>query len=217
MRGLHDLISSLAGASALQQAQPQHAVVSAVDPVSHAVKVILQPSGVETGWLPDPGLAAGDLRIASPTQEGTHVLVAPVGGDAENPVIVGRIFDVTTTPPISPVTGKPAQAGEWLAMAGQGTPSIKDNTVGASTDGAGWIHLMRTGVFLGAGGVQLGVTQGGVTIKAGGATYTFSPETLALSGAAINTDQDVTAGDVSVKGHVHVDAGGSGLSGMPKQ
>ncbi len=91
----------------------RHATVSATDPNSHAVKVALQPDGIVSGWIPDPGLACLGLRIACPCEIGTQVLVVPVEGDAEHPVIVARIFDAVTTPPQSPATGKPVQPGEF--------------------------------------------------------------------------------------------------------
>ena len=92
--------------------QPRHAIVTSVDAVSHAVKVTIQPEGLESGWVPDGAIAAGALRIACPAEIGTQVLVVPVEGDAEHPVVVARLFDVTVMPPSSPATGSPVQPGE---------------------------------------------------------------------------------------------------------
>lgn len=111
--------------------QPRHALVTSVDAVAHAVKVSIQPEGIESGWIPDGAVAAAGLRIACPTEIGAQVLVVPVEGDAEHPVIVARLFDVSTTPPVSPATGKPVQPGE----------------VGLFLAGGNYIHLTSQGIF----------------------------------------------------------------------
>ena len=115
------------------EARARHATVSAVDPINHAVRVVLQPEGVAGGWIPDPGLACASLRIACPCEVGTQVLVVPVEGDAEHPLIVARIFDAVTTPPVSPATGKPVQPGE----------------IGIFLQGGAYLHLSGGNVSIG--------------------------------------------------------------------
>ena len=102
-----------AAASIGVSGRARHATVTATDASNHAVKVELQPDGITSGWIPDPGLACAGLRIACPCEIGTQVLVVPVEGDAEHPVIVARVFDAVTTPPNSPATGQPVQPGEF--------------------------------------------------------------------------------------------------------
>lgn len=92
--------------------QPRHAIVTSVDAVSHAVKVAIQPEGIESGWIPDTAIATSGLQISCPTEIGSQVLVVPVEGDAEHPVVVARLFDVVSKPPISPATGTVVQPGE---------------------------------------------------------------------------------------------------------
>ena len=65
--------------------------------------------------------------------------------------------------------------------------------------------------------MKLAITPEAITLTADGSTLTLTKAALAAMGAALSTDQDVTAGDVSLKGHLHIDAGGSGLPGIPKQ
>ena len=113
--------------------QPRHALVTSVDPTSHSVKVSIQPEGIESGWIPDAVVAANGLRIACPAEIGTQVLVVPIEGDAEHPVVVARLFDVSVTPPTSPGTGHPVQAGE----------------IGIFLDGGSYMHLTKTRIFLG--------------------------------------------------------------------
>lgn len=112
--------------------QARHALVTSVDPVAHAVKVSIQPEGIESGWIPDGTWAAAGLRIACPTEIGSQVLVVPVEGDAEHPVLVAKVFDVTTVPPTSPATGKTVQAGE----------------IGIFLGGGNYIHLTDQGIYL---------------------------------------------------------------------
>ena len=215
---LHEAIAGVAASSIMQYGRAQHAIVSAVNPIKHLVQVTFQPSGLTSGWLPDPGLATGGLRIASPCEVGTQVLVVPVEGDAENPVIVARVFDLVAKPPVSPQTGQPAQSGEFLAVTGAGVPPMTTGgSVSAPVENAAWFHLTTSGFYAGAGTMKLAITPEAITLTADGSTLTLTKASLAAMGAALSTDQDVTAADVSLKSHVHVDAGGSGLSGAPKQ
>ena len=215
---LHDAIAAGAALVTMQYGGAQHAIVAAVDPIKHLVQVELMPEGLLSGWLPDPALTTGGIRISSPCELGTQVLVMPVEGDAENPVIVARLFDLVVQPPISPVTGQPAQPGELLAVTGAGTPPTEaGGSVGTPVENAAWFHLSTDGFFAGAGTMRLAITPEAITLTAGSSTLTLTQATLAAVGAALSTDQDITAGDVSLKEHVHINAGGSGLSGVPKQ
>jgi len=112
MSGWDSIIRNHVANQISRGAQPIHGVVTSVDPVSHAVKVTMQPDNVESGWIPDATIAAANLKICCPSEIGTQVLVVPVEGDAEHPVVVARLFDTTCRPPISPVTNRPVQAGE---------------------------------------------------------------------------------------------------------
>ena len=103
------------------QGRARHALVSAVDPNTHSVKVTIQPEATVSGWVPDPGIACAGLRIACPSEVGTQVLIVPVEGDAEHPVIVARLFDTVMQPPVSPATGKPVQPGEIGFFLSDGT------------------------------------------------------------------------------------------------
>ena len=133
---MDDLQNTLRLQQAIQssyQGQARHGLVTAVDPTNHAVKVSLQPEGMVTGWLPDPGLACAGLRVCCPCEVGTQVLTVPVEGDAEHPVIVARIFDTVMSPPVSPATGQPVQPGEIGFFLSSGT----------------YLHLSTKGIFIG--------------------------------------------------------------------
>lgn len=113
--------------------QPRHGIVTSVDVVNHAVKITIEPEGVESGWIPDGAIAAGNLKIACPSEVGTQVLVVPVEGDAEHPIVVCRLFDTVSVPPISPATSKPVQAGEFGVFLASGT----------------YLHITQEGIYLG--------------------------------------------------------------------
>jgi phage baseplate assembly protein gpV len=206
-----------ASAQAARIGQARDGVVIAVDPVSHAVKVRLEPDGQETGWLPDAAMAAGGMRIACPSEVGTQVKVHPTDGDIEHGTITARMFDTIVTPPVSPATGKQAQPGELLVMAGQGAGPQKDGgSVGTPTQNAAWYHLTPTGFFAGAGNATLTVKNGSLVAKVGGCTMTLSASGLAVTGGTITSDTDVLANGIS--GHNHHHGGvqtGSGTTGVP--
>ena len=121
MSNLPQHFSLLAASASSVAGRARHAVVTAVDPNTHSVKVQVQPEGIVSGWIPDPGLACAGLRIACPAETGTQVLIVPAEGDAEHPVIVARLFDTTIVPPTSPFTNKPVQPGEIGIFLADGT------------------------------------------------------------------------------------------------
>jgi phage baseplate assembly protein gpV len=130
----------------------RHAIVSAVDAKTHTVKVTIQPEGIESGWIPDSGFAAGGLKIACPCEVDTQVVIAPMEGDAEHPVIVGRLFDATKTPPVSPASGDVVQPGEIGIFADQGV----------------YLHLSRKGIAIGGDLHVAGRITADGDIRAGG-------------------------------------------------
>ena len=124
---LHSAVHATAGG------QPRHGIVTSVDPVNHAVKVRIEPEGVESGWIPDGVLAAYGLKIACPSEVGTQVLLVAVEGDAEHPVVVARLFDTTVTAPTSPATSAPVQPGEIGVFLASGV----------------YLHLTQSGLHVG--------------------------------------------------------------------
>lgn len=132
---MDSLVRALRMQTAIQsgsEGQARHAIVTAVDASQHAVKVTTQPEGLVSGWLPDPGFACAGLRIACPSEIGTQVLIVPVEGDAEHPVIVARLFDTVQTAPVSPATGQPVQPGE----------------IGIFLQNGPYLHLTSTAVYM---------------------------------------------------------------------
>ncbi|WP_428375204.1 phage baseplate assembly protein V [Lichenicoccus sp.] len=139
-------------AHAASNGQPRYGIVTSVDPTNHAVKVSIEPDGVETGWIPDGALAAGSLRIACPSEVGTQVLLSAVEGDAEHPVVVARLFDTAATAPVSPATSQPVQPGE----------------IGFFLSGGTYLHLTQAGLFVGGDITVAGTLTASGDIVSGG-------------------------------------------------
>lgn len=176
------------------QAQPGFGIVSAVDPVNHAVKVMTQPSNIESGWLPYAAMQVGSLRIACPPDIGTHVLVVHVEADAEHGVAAMPVYDAVVMPPASPATGRPAQPGEMLIVAGCGAPPGNgETTPGSATQNAPWWHITKDTIYSGAGNATETLTNGGKAWKVGGVAMTLDGGGLSVTGGPIATDKDMTA------------------------
>ncbi|MCQ8279853.1 baseplate assembly protein [Acetobacteraceae bacterium KSS8] len=198
--------------------QTRDGVVIAVDPIAHAVRVRLEPDGQETGWIPSAPVAAGGLRVSCPLEVGTQVSVYPTGGDIECGTAAPRAFDVHVTPPVSPATGKQAQPGELLAMAGQGTGPTQDGgSVAAATQNAAWFHLTPGAFYAGAGSAVLTIENGTIVATVAGCTMTLSASGLAVTGGTITSDTDVLADGISGKSHRHSGVQtGNGVTGVPQ-
>ncbi|KAB8122520.1 baseplate assembly protein [Komagataeibacter medellinensis] len=220
----------LAANMANAQAQPGFGLVSAVDPVNHAVKVMAQPAGVETGWLPCAAMQVGSLRIACPPDIGAHVLLVRLEGDGEHAVCACPVYDAVVMPPASPATRQPAQPGEMLIVAGCATPPATGGTTpGSATDNAPWWHITRDTIYSGAGNATETLTNGSRAWKVGGVSMVLDANGLAVTGGPIMTDRDMTAqGTVTgrtdvlaggTSGHGHTHSGvqpGSGMTGAPQ-
>lgn len=81
-------------------AQPRMGVVTSSNPQTAMAKVLLQPEGVLTGWLPVLTQWVGSgWGLACPPSPGDQVLVIPQEGDAQHGLIVGRLFSNSNRPP----------------------------------------------------------------------------------------------------------------------
>ena len=112
--------------------QPRLALVSSVDPASYTARVLFQPEGVLSGWLPvlSSWVGAG-WGLACPPSPGDQVLVVPQEGDAEHGIIIGRLWSTSSLPP-------GAASGElWLVhSSGSFLKLLNDGTV--SGKAASW-------------------------------------------------------------------------------
>lgn len=93
----------------LRTAQPRFGTVTSVNVERATARVLLQPDGVLSGWLPVlSSWTGGGWGMVCPPSPGDQVLVVAQEGLAEHGVIVGGAFSDSNRPP-------PAQVGElWL-------------------------------------------------------------------------------------------------------
>ena len=121
-------LKAQSGALDQSSAQPRFGLVSSVDPSSATVRVLLQPEGVLTGWLPvlSSWVGAGWGMVCLPST-GNQVLVIAQEGDAEHGVVIGGAFSDTQRPPQAPVGEMwlVHQTGSCIKLVADGTVQIK--------------------------------------------------------------------------------------------
>ena len=122
-----DAISARADQACKALAQPRLAIVTSSDFSTAMARVLLQPEGVLTGWLPILTLWSGaGWGLICPPSPGDQVLVIPREGDAEHGVIVGSLFSNAVRPP-SAAVGEFVlhhQSGSSIRLSNDGTVRI---------------------------------------------------------------------------------------------
>jgi phage baseplate assembly protein gpV len=107
------------------QAQPRFGTITSVDPNTATARLVLQPEGVLSGWLPvlSPWVGAG-WGMLCPPAPGDQVLVLAQEGAAEHGIIAGRIFSSQQCPPA-------VSSGEfWLVhQSGSYVKLLNDGTI----------------------------------------------------------------------------------------
>ncbi|GBR44227.1 phage baseplate assembly protein V [Neokomagataea thailandica] len=184
----------LAAAQVNRVAHAVFGIVSAVDPNNHAIKVRVQPEDIETGWMPDiSGVQSGDLKISCPSSLGTHVVLVPVEGDAEQFIAVGTLFDSVVMPPRVPGEGRVIYPGEWLIQAGGGGAgqSLSQNT-------GGWILVSARELKMGLGGAGIVIKDKEIVLSVGGTILSLTDSGLVVRGGDICTD------NISLNEHIHL-------------
>lgn len=130
---------------------PRWGIVQSVDPSRPAAKVMLQPEGVLTGWLPilQPS-AAGGWGVMSVPSLGAQALVQWDAGSSDSGVIVGFAHSDANRPaavPNAPGTGGTRNTAPSPAIAGE--------TILTHASGC-YIRLLPSGdILLGAGTVRI--------------------------------------------------------------
>ena len=123
-----------AHAGALDQAiaQPRFALVTSVDPSTYTARVLLQPEGVLSGWLPILTSWVGNgWGLVAPPSPGDQVLVVAHEGDAEHGIIVGGAYSLAAPPPAAPA-GEfwlLHQSGSFVKLLADGSIAISATTL----------------------------------------------------------------------------------------
>ena len=80
---------------------PRHATVSSYNPNTYAVKVLIQPEGVESNWMPLGSIGVGSgWGVAVGPQIGDQVVVVFQEGDFSGGIVVARLYSVSSPPPV---------------------------------------------------------------------------------------------------------------------
>lgn len=130
---MEQLINAFKGYAAnLDQLQgsPRLAVVSSVDPRTACARVLQQPEGNLSGWLPILSLWTGDgWGLVCLPRPGDQVLVLFHDGDAASGIVVGGLYSDNRQVPAAPL-------GEFWLVHGSGShiKLLNDGTVHVAGD-----------------------------------------------------------------------------------
>jgi phage baseplate assembly protein V len=129
--------------------QIKFGTITSVNSSNATARVLIQPEGVLSGWLPVVSQWVGNgWGLACPPLPGQQVIVAPQEGDIEQGMIVGRLFSIKDVPPAAP-GGElwiVHQSGSFLKLCNDGTIRIKGDlhVEGDIYDSQGSLSRLRT-------------------------------------------------------------------------
>jgi hypothetical protein len=90
MQRLLNALKAQSAALDASAAQPRFGMVTSFDPSTYTARVLLQPEGVLSGWLPVLTAWAGNgWGLVCPPSPGQQVLVVAQEGEAEHGIIAG--------------------------------------------------------------------------------------------------------------------------------
>lgn len=128
MERVLNLIKQHAGALDQSSGQPRFGTIKSVNPTMATARVVLQPEGVLTGWLPilSPWTGSG-WGMFCPPAPGDQVLIVAQEGDAEHGIIIGCAYSNTHVPPNTPVgeLWLVHSSGTFIKLQNDGTVHIK--------------------------------------------------------------------------------------------
>lgn len=185
-------IRQIARQEVQQQCAPALGIVGAqYGDGDYACTVTLRESGLV---LPRVPIASGLIGWVSPPQEGDLVVVVFLGGEANAPVIVGRLYDERVAPP-SQTAG---QAIAQLPHAVADEQQALRLTVDTPDDGSRRLTLTLAGTVR----VELQIDDAGIFLRAQDASLRLSQSgvsdgkaELVVGGSQVTIEQ---SGDVSV-------------------
>ncbi|HQT85931.1 MAG: baseplate assembly protein [Acidiphilium sp. 37-64-53] len=142
MDGFWNAVKARAAALDGMSGQARFGIVASFDASTYAARVMLQPENALSGWLPvlSSWIGAG-WGMAAPLSPGDQVMVLAQEGDAEQAVVIGRVWSDAEPPPGAPV-GEfwlVHQTGSFIKLKNDGTIALQASTVSIQGD------LMVTG------------------------------------------------------------------------
>jgi phage baseplate assembly protein gpV len=107
--------------------QVKFGTVTSVNSQNATARVLIQPNGVLSGWLPVLSQWVGSgWGMVCPPNPGDQVLLVPQEGDVEQGIIIGRTFSNKQMPPVVP-GGEfwlMHQSGSFLKLCNDGTVRV---------------------------------------------------------------------------------------------
>jgi uncharacterized protein involved in type VI secretion and phage assembly len=127
-RHLANAMSQRAALAMLDLSKPLTGIITSYDPAKHAVKVTIQPEGVEVaGWIPLGTIGVGNgFGIVCGPNLGDMVQVSFSEANPAAPRILGRFFSNVNVPPAVPSgdTYIVHKSGSALKFNGDGTITV---------------------------------------------------------------------------------------------
>jgi phage baseplate assembly protein gpV len=124
---LSNVIKSHASSLDRSTGQVKFGTVTSVNAANATARVLIQPEGVLSGWLPVLSQWVGNgWGVACPPSPGDQVVLAPQEGDVEQGIIIGRVFSAKQTSPSAP-GGEfwlMHKSGSFLKLCNDGTVCI---------------------------------------------------------------------------------------------
>jgi phage gp45-like len=124
---LSNAIKSHAASLDQSTGQIKFGTVTSVNSQNATARVLIQPNGVLSGWLPLLSQWVGSgWGMVCPPSPGDQVLLVPQEGDMEQGIIIGRSFSNKQMPPLVP-GGEfwlTHQSGSFLKLCNDGTIRI---------------------------------------------------------------------------------------------
>lgn len=210
---------SAAEQSGASRNQTQIGTVSAYNPTKYSVKVYLQPSGIESGWIPILTTFVGNgWGMQFGPSIGDAVTICFQGGDQDSGLVVGAVFN-SQNRPMSVPSGEAwmrHKSGSFLkfhndgsieivaagnlsaTVGGNANIAVTGNITSAATQ---WSH---TGPFSVAG---LITGTAGLNVSGGSGAK--------VTGAITVTGGDINADGYSLKGHHHLAPNGNTGGAIP--
>jgi phage baseplate assembly protein V len=206
MRAANRLANAMrqqAALSSLDVSKPRTGTITSYDPNKHAVKVTIQPEGVDAaGWIPLGAVGVGNgFGVLCAPNIGDMVMVEFAEGNSRAPRIVGRFFSTVDVPPSVPSgeTWIVHQSGSFLKFHNDGSIEVKAS--------AGATYAATSHTFTGPVTMNQTVLvkqqitgQGGMAVSGGSGA--------SVSGNITVTGGDVKADGIGLKSHTHVDPQG---------
>ena len=119
---------------AATMAQPRYGTVQSYNPATYTARVMIEPDGVLSGWLPVQAIWIGNgWGFVCPPSPGDQVTLDAHDGDPNSMKITGRVFSSAATPPA-------ANSGELVMIHKSGSFIKLLNDGGIHSSGT-WSHV----------------------------------------------------------------------------